>query len=110
VNLKLTIKPRNEAKDPLADVEEHLQVGLASITERATDRTGGQLQMNDTRIAEVADAIAEIGYDGIVAFDQTEPEYEPIETLFEAFDQPTLVELLVVCATTEDEVHALTAI
>jgi len=58
--------------------------------------------MNPKRIGEVAEAIATLGYDGIVAFDQTEPEYDTIRTLLETFDDPTLVELLVVSATTED--------
>lgn len=58
--------------------------------------------MNETRIGAVADAIADLGYKGIVAFDRTEPEYDTIETLIETVDDPILVELLVVTATTED--------
>jgi len=58
--------------------------------------------MNGRRVEAVATAVANLGYDGIVAFDQTEPEYDTLETLFETFDDPILVELLVVSATTED--------
>lgn len=58
--------------------------------------------MNDHRIDAVADAIAALGYDGIVAFDRTEPEYATIETLYDTYNDPALVELLVICATTAD--------
>ena len=58
--------------------------------------------MNERRVEAVATAVAKLGYDGIVAFDRTEPEYDTIEVLFETFDDPILVELLVVAATTED--------
>ena len=58
--------------------------------------------MIQQRIDEVVDAIAALGYDGIVAFDHHEPEYETLETLYEEYDDETFVKLLAICATTED--------
>lgn len=58
--------------------------------------------MSGNRITALADAIAGIDYDDIVAFDRTEPEYGTIESLRDTYDQPAYVELLVICATTAD--------
>ncbi|MCU4800254.1 N-glycosylase/DNA lyase [Halobacteria archaeon HArc-gm2] len=58
--------------------------------------------MQEDRVEAVADAIAGLGYDGIVAFDRTEPEYATIESLYDAYENEALVKLLVVCATTQD--------
>lgn len=58
--------------------------------------------MDDQRIDRVSEAIAGVGYDGIVAFDEHEPEYGAIESLYGEYDDRSLVKLLVTCATTQD--------
>ena len=58
--------------------------------------------MRKERVEAVSDAIAYIRYEGIVAFDQFEPEYSAIESLYQEFEDSDLVQLLVVCATTQD--------
>lgn len=58
--------------------------------------------MNHTRVGAVSGAIAGVGYDGIVAFDEFEPEYGTITALYDEFDESSLVQLLVVAATTQD--------
>lgn len=58
--------------------------------------------MRKERVEAVSNAIAGIGYEGIVAFDQFEPEYNTIEKLYQEFEDSDLVQLLVVCATTQD--------
>ncbi len=59
-------------------------------------------QMNQSRITLVADAIAAIDYDGITAFDKTEPEYKPLSKLYQEFEDPSFVTLLAICATTQN--------
>lgn len=58
--------------------------------------------MNTSRITAVGDAIAAIGYDGITAFDKTEPEYKPLTKLYQEFENPSYVTLLAICATTQN--------
>lgn len=58
--------------------------------------------MRKERVEAVSEAIADIGYEGIVAFDQFEPEYSTIEDLYQEFEYTDLVQLLVTCATTQD--------
>ncbi|MFC5972654.1 N-glycosylase/DNA lyase [Halomarina salina] len=58
--------------------------------------------MREDRVAAVSEAIADIGYEGIVAFDQFEPEYTTIERLYEEFRNTDRVQLLAICATTQD--------
>jgi len=58
--------------------------------------------MQEERVEAVSEAIAGIGYEGIVAFDQYEPEYSTIERLYEEFEDTDLVQLMVTCATTQD--------
>lgn len=58
--------------------------------------------MNQDRVAAVADAIAELGYNGIVAFDRYEPEYDTIDRFQSTFDNQKFVDLLLICATTAD--------
>ena len=58
--------------------------------------------MRKERVEAVSEAIADIGYEGIVAFDQFEPEYSTIERLYQEFEDTDLVQLLVTCATTQD--------
>jgi len=58
--------------------------------------------MRRERVEAVSEAIAGIGYEGIVAFDQFEPEYSTIERLYREFEDTDLVQLLVTCATTQD--------
>lgn len=58
--------------------------------------------MNTERVETVADAIAGLGYDGIAAFDQHEPEYGTLETLYDEYETPEYVQILAICATTQD--------
>lgn len=58
--------------------------------------------MRPGRIEDVSEAIAGIGYEGIVAFDEFEPEYTTIERLYREYDNTDLIQLLVTCATTQD--------
>lgn len=58
--------------------------------------------MNPTRAQSISDAIAGIGYDGIVAFDEHEPEYGTLSTLYEEFHDETYIKLLTTCAATQD--------
>ncbi|MFC7213724.1 N-glycosylase/DNA lyase [Saliphagus sp. GCM10025334] len=58
--------------------------------------------MRKERIEAVSEALAGIGYEGIVAFDQFEPEYRTIERLYRKFEETDSVQLLVTCATTQD--------
>lgn len=50
----------------------------------------------------VADAMAEIGYEGIAAFDREEPEYGTFRTLHDEFDGEPSLTLLGICAGTAD--------
>lgn len=54
------------------------------------------MTMNQDRVAAVADAIAELGYNGIVAFDRYEPEYDTIERFQSTFDNQKFVDLLLI--------------
>lgn len=58
--------------------------------------------MREERVKAVSEAIADIGYEGIVAFDQFEPEYTTIKRLYREFEDTDRVQLLVICATTQD--------
>ena len=58
--------------------------------------------MRKERVEAVSEAIADVGYEGIIAFDQFEPEYSTIERLYQEFEDTDLVQLLVTCATTQD--------
>lgn len=56
----------------------------------------------DARQRAVADAMAELGYDGIAAFDREEPEYDAFSTLHDQFDSESHLALLGICAGTAD--------
>ncbi|WP_253739212.1 N-glycosylase/DNA lyase [Halohasta salina] len=58
--------------------------------------------MDRERVEAVADALAAVGYDGIVAFDRTEPEYSTIECLYEKYDSEAHVKLLMLLAASQD--------
>jgi len=58
--------------------------------------------MSKKRIKKVANALTTIGYDGIVKFDQTEPEYDFISTARRQFDSDPHIALLSILAATED--------
>lgn len=58
--------------------------------------------MNTDRVEAVADALASVGYDGIAAFDRTEPEYGTLELLYNEFENESYVKLLAICAATQD--------
>lgn len=58
--------------------------------------------MQEGRVDAVSEAIAGIGYEGIVAFNQLEPEYSTIKRLYREFEDTDLLQLLVTCATTQD--------
>lgn len=58
--------------------------------------------MNTERAQSVSKAIAGIGYDGIVAFDEHEPEYGTLTTLYSEFNDESLIKLLSICAATQD--------
>jgi len=58
--------------------------------------------MDRGRVDAVADALAAVGYDGIVAFDRTEPEYGTIEYLYERYNSETHVKLLMLLAASQD--------
>ncbi|RKD86251.1 N-glycosylase/DNA lyase [Halopiger aswanensis] len=56
----------------------------------------------DRRRAEVAEAIAGLGYDGIIRFDESEPEYEFLIAATEEFESTKHLALLTILATTQD--------
>jgi len=58
--------------------------------------------MEQERVDAVASAVANIGYDGIAAFDRTEPEYSTLERLYDEFDSEAYVKLLGILAATQD--------
>lgn len=58
--------------------------------------------MNAGRIQSVSQAISGIGYEGIIRFDEHEPEYGTLKTLYEEFKEKRFVKLLTICATTQD--------
>ncbi|MDS0223468.1 N-glycosylase/DNA lyase [Haloarcula sp. S1AR25-5A] len=58
--------------------------------------------MNEQRINAVADALAAIGYDGITAFDRTEPEYDTLTYLYDRYDSEAHVKLLGLLAASQD--------
>lgn len=58
--------------------------------------------MNQTRISAVSDALASIGYDGIVAFDRTEPEYSTLERLYEQYESERYIKLIGILAGSQD--------
>jgi N-glycosylase/DNA lyase len=58
--------------------------------------------MNRTRINEVSEAIASLGYGGIVQFDKAEPEYGFLLSARDRFDSDTHTALLSLLATTQD--------
>jgi N-glycosylase/DNA lyase len=58
--------------------------------------------MDQDRVNAVADALATVGYDGIAAFDETEPEYGALELFYEEFGNEPYVKLLGICAATQD--------
>lgn len=80
----------------------HISIFRRLPTNIHTPSGNSRRQMNRERVAAVADALAEVGYDGIVAFDKTEPEYRTLETLYEEFGTETYVKLLGIVATIED--------
>jgi len=57
---------------------------------------------NPDRIVALAEIFADLGHDGIVAFDETEPEYGTLATLFNRYDSPDHVTLLGVLAASQD--------
>jgi N-glycosylase/DNA lyase len=58
--------------------------------------------MHQERISAVADSLATIGYDGITAFDRTEPEYATMEYLYEKYNSEAHVKILVILAASQD--------
>lgn len=58
--------------------------------------------MDQNRVAAVADAIATLGYDGIVEFDSSEPEHDVIVSAVNEFDDDAHLGLLFTLAATED--------
>ncbi|MHB9288816.1 hypothetical protein ACKVMT_17445 [Halobacteriales archaeon Cl-PHB] len=67
-------------------------------------------QTHDTdRAKAIADALASLDYDGIAAFDATEPEYGFLETTYAEFDDPAYVKLLATTTTAADSCRASTA-
>ncbi|WP_308444673.1 N-glycosylase/DNA lyase [Halomicrobium urmianum] len=54
--------------------------------------------LNQKRIDAVADAMVDLGYDGITRFDRVEPEYRVLMTIRESYDANDHVYLLGVCA------------
>lgn len=58
--------------------------------------------MNPDRIDAVATVLAELGYDGLTAFDRTEPEYSTLESLYERFSSPAHVKLVGILAGSQD--------
>jgi N-glycosylase/DNA lyase len=60
------------------------------------------MSVDQGRVEAVADSLAEAGYDGIAAFDRTEPEYSTIEYLYDRYDSEGHVAVLVVLAATQD--------
>lgn len=58
--------------------------------------------MNQARVDAVGESIASIGYEGITAFDRTEPEYDAIIKLYDRYEDETYVKLLATIATTQD--------
>jgi N-glycosylase/DNA lyase len=59
-------------------------------------------RMSQERIEQVADTLASVGYEGIVKFDRTEPEYGFMLAARERFDNDTYIALLCILATTQD--------
>lgn len=60
------------------------------------------LAMSENRISEVADAMTALGYDGIVQFDKTEPEYAYMVEAVDRVESETHLALLTVLAATQD--------
>jgi N-glycosylase/DNA lyase len=58
--------------------------------------------VNKPRVGRVAEAIATLAYDGIVAFDRSEPEFDVFDTLHDAFANLDQLALLAVCSGTAD--------
>jgi N-glycosylase/DNA lyase len=58
--------------------------------------------MNRNRVSEVSQAIASLGYEGIVAFDKEEPEYQTFITLSNQLGNEPHRALLGICAGTAD--------
>jgi len=58
--------------------------------------------MSQQRTRAVADALISLGYDGIVKFDASEPEYDYLTTATERFDEQACVALLSIPAGTQD--------
>ena len=58
--------------------------------------------MNQERSEAVASTLADIGYEGIVAFDRTEPEYSTLERLYDEYDSEAHVKLLGILAGSQD--------
>jgi len=58
--------------------------------------------MNQTRIDAVAAALAKLEYDGVVAFDRTEPEYSTLETLYDQYESEGAVKLIGILAGSQD--------
>lgn len=54
------------------------------------------------RIERVAEAITELGYSGIIKFDETEPEYEFLTSVVDEFDSDSHLALLSILAATQD--------
>lgn len=54
------------------------------------------------RVDVLADTFANLGHEGIAAFDETEPEYDTLATLFDRYDSPDHVTLLGILAASQD--------
>jgi len=58
--------------------------------------------MNPDRVDQVSDAISSLGYDGIIAFDEEEPEYQTFTSLSNELGDEPHRSLLGICAGTAD--------
>lgn len=58
--------------------------------------------MNPDRVDQVSDAISSLGYDGIIAFDEEEPEYQTFTALSNELGNEPHRSLLGICAGTAD--------
>jgi N-glycosylase/DNA lyase len=58
--------------------------------------------MTEERIEQVAESLVSLGYEGVVQFDRTEPEYSFIVAACEEFDSDAHVALLSILAATQD--------
>lgn len=58
--------------------------------------------INQHRTTSIGNALANLGYDGITAFDRTEPEYSTLETLYDRFESEAYTKLIGILAASQD--------